>query len=153
MVIPFLGLVVLIALESGVLGAGLPHLMILDADGLIQTKQRLQNRDPAFAPRFTKLKADAARALDIKPLSVIEKNLSPPSGDKHDYMLDFDGRYLGGENAPPYEWPIHACIFKARPDVMSICHTHSKWSSLFSILRGGLPPIHMSIRASKSPAI
>jgi len=58
-------------------------------------------------------------------------------------MLDFDGRYLGGQNAPPYEWPIHACIFKARRDVMSICHTHSKWSSLFSILRGGLPPIHM----------
>jgi len=94
MVIPFLGLVVLIALESGVLGAGLPHLMILDADGLIQTKQRLQNRDPAFAPTFTKLKADAARALDIKPLSVIEKNLSPPSGDKHDYM-----------SIAPYWWP------------------------------------------------
>jgi L-fuculose-phosphate aldolase len=58
-------------------------------------------------------------------------------------MLDFDGRYLGGQNAPPYEWPIHACIFKARPDVMSVCHTHSRWSSLFSVLRGGLPPIHM----------
>ena len=58
-------------------------------------------------------------------------------------MLDFDGRYLGGQNAPPYEWPIHACIYKARPDVMSVCHTHSKWSSLFSVLRGGLPPVHM----------
>ena len=43
-------------------------------------------------------------------------------------MLDFDGRYLGGQNSPPYEWPIHTCILKARPDVMSICHTHSKWS-------------------------
>jgi L-fuculose-phosphate aldolase len=58
-------------------------------------------------------------------------------------MLDFDGNYLGGEKAPPYEWPIHACIFKARPDVMSVCHTHSKWSSLFSMLKGGLRPIHM----------
>lgn len=58
-------------------------------------------------------------------------------------MLDLNGGYLGGQNAPPYEWPIHACIFKARPDVMSVCHTHSRWSSLFSILRGGLPPIHM----------
>jgi len=58
-------------------------------------------------------------------------------------MLDLDGRYLGGQNTPPYEWPIHACIFKARPEVMSVCHTHSKWSSLFSVLPGGLPPIHM----------
>src|SRR5262249_46891016 len=94
MVIPFLGLIVLIALESGALGAGLPRLLILDANGLIQTKQRLQNRDPAFAPAFTKLKADAGRALDIKPLSVTEKNLSPPSGDKHDYM-----------SIAPYWWP------------------------------------------------
>jgi len=58
-------------------------------------------------------------------------------------LLDFDGHYLGGDNAPPYEWPIHACILKARPEVASVCHTHSKWSSLFSVLKGGLPPVHM----------
>ena len=61
-------------------------------------------------------------------------------------MLDFDGRYLGGEKSPPYEWPIHACIMRARPDVMSVCHTHSKWSSLFSVLKGGLRPVHMYAR-------
>jgi ribulose-5-phosphate 4-epimerase/fuculose-1-phosphate aldolase len=58
-------------------------------------------------------------------------------------MLDFDGRYLGGEKSPPYEWPIHACIMRARPEVMSVCHTHSKWSSLFSVVNGGLRPVHM----------
>jgi len=58
-------------------------------------------------------------------------------------MLDFDGRYLGGEKSPPYEWPIHACIMRARPEVMSVCHTHSKWSSLFSVVKGGLRPLHM----------
>jgi L-ribulose-5-phosphate 4-epimerase len=58
-------------------------------------------------------------------------------------ILDFDGRYRGGEKSPPYEWPIHACIMRARPDVMSVCHTHSKWSSLFSVLKGGLRPVHM----------
>jgi len=58
-------------------------------------------------------------------------------------LLNFDGNYLGGVESPPYEWPIHACIMRARPDVMSVCHTHSKWSSLFSVLKGGLRPIHM----------
>jgi ribulose-5-phosphate 4-epimerase/fuculose-1-phosphate aldolase len=58
-------------------------------------------------------------------------------------MLDLNGKFLGGQNVPPYEWPIHACILNARPDVMSVCHTHSKWSSLFSILKGGLRPVHM----------
>ena len=58
-------------------------------------------------------------------------------------ILDFDGHYLGGKKSPPYEWSIHACIMRARPDVMSVCHTHSKWSSLFSVLKGGLRPVHM----------
>jgi ribulose-5-phosphate 4-epimerase/fuculose-1-phosphate aldolase len=63
-------------------------------------------------------------------------------------MLDFDGRYLGGEKSPPYEWPIHACIMRARPEVMSVCHTHSKWSSLFSVVKGGLRPVHMYAKFS-----
>ena len=58
-------------------------------------------------------------------------------------MLDLEGHYLGGDKASPYEWPIHAGIMRARPDVMSVCHTHSKWSALFSVLKGGLRPIHM----------
>ena len=58
-------------------------------------------------------------------------------------MLDLDGHYLGGDKAAPYEWPIHARILRARPDVSSVCHTHSKWSALFSVLKGGLRPIHM----------
>jgi len=58
-------------------------------------------------------------------------------------MLDLDGRYLGGDKSSPYEWPIHARIMRARPEVMSVCHTHSKWSALFSVLKGGLRPIHI----------
>jgi ribulose-5-phosphate 4-epimerase/fuculose-1-phosphate aldolase len=61
-------------------------------------------------------------------------------------MLDLNGKFLGGMNTPPYEWPIHACILKARPEVMSVCHTHSKWSALFSVLKGGLRPMHMYAR-------
>src|SRR5437867_12066086 len=47
-------------------------------------------------------------------------------------MQDFAGKYLGGAETPPNEWPIHACVFKARPDVKSVAHTHSVWSTLFS---------------------
>jgi ribulose-5-phosphate 4-epimerase/fuculose-1-phosphate aldolase len=58
-------------------------------------------------------------------------------------LLDLDGNYLGGAQPAPYEWPIHACIMKARSDVNSVCHTHSKWSALFSVLKKGLRPAHM----------
>jgi len=58
-------------------------------------------------------------------------------------MLDLEGNYLGGDKASPYEWPIHARIMRARPEVMSVAHTHSRWSALFSVIKGGLRPIHM----------
>ncbi|OGQ78981.1 MAG: hypothetical protein A3F90_07010 [Deltaproteobacteria bacterium RIFCSPLOWO2_12_FULL_60_19] len=57
-------------------------------------------------------------------------------------MLDFDGKYLGGAEPPPNEWPIHACVLKARPDVLGVCHTHSVWSTLFSVLPVKLRPLH-----------
>jgi ribulose-5-phosphate 4-epimerase/fuculose-1-phosphate aldolase len=57
-------------------------------------------------------------------------------------MQDFDGNYLGGAQTPPNEWPIHACILKARPDVMAVSHTHSKWSTIFSVLPVKLKPMH-----------
>ena len=58
-------------------------------------------------------------------------------------LLDLDGNFLGGAKPAPYEWPIHACIMRARPDVMSVCHTHCKWSALFSVLKKALRPAHM----------
>jgi ribulose-5-phosphate 4-epimerase/fuculose-1-phosphate aldolase len=57
-------------------------------------------------------------------------------------MLDLDGHYLGGARTPPNEWPIHASILHARPDVQSVCHTHSVWSTLFSVLPIKLRPLH-----------
>ena len=57
-------------------------------------------------------------------------------------MQDFDGNYLGGAETPSNEWPIHACILKARADVESVAHTHSKWSTIFSVLPIKLKPMH-----------
>ena len=57
-------------------------------------------------------------------------------------LMDCDGKYLGGAKTPPNEWPIHACVYKARPDVMSIAHTHSIWSTLFSVLPTKMKPLH-----------
>jgi len=89
-----LAVIVVVVIESRSMAAGLPHLLILDANGLIRTKERLQNRDPALDPALTKLKAEAERALNVKPPSVTEENLSPPTGDKHDYI-----------SIAPYWWP------------------------------------------------
>jgi L-fuculose-phosphate aldolase len=57
-------------------------------------------------------------------------------------MQDLDGNYLGGIKEPPNEWPIHACILKARSEIVSVAHTHSKWSTIFSVLPIKLKPLH-----------
>ena len=70
-------------------------------------------------------------------------NISPGSVTRaHLIMQDFAGNYLDGATTPPNEWPIHACILKARPEILSVAHTHSKWSTIFSVLPVKLKPLH-----------
>src|SRR5262249_13633194 len=50
--------------------------------------------DPSKAEAWTTLKADADKALGVERFSVVDKGVTPPSGDKHDYM-----------SQAPYFWP------------------------------------------------
>ena len=42
--------------------------------------------EPFYATTYEILKAEADRLLDAQPLSVMMKEKTPASGDKHDYM-------------------------------------------------------------------
>ena len=57
-------------------------------------KKRIQNNDASLATALKRLRRDADRALESESFSVTRKELSPPSGDKHDYM-----------SIAPYWWP------------------------------------------------
>jgi len=45
------------------------------------------------------------------------------------------------ENAPSFELPVHVAVYRARPEVNAIIHTHAPFSTILSVLRIGLPPI------------
>lgn len=45
------------------------------------------------------------------------------------------------ENAPSFELPMHVAVYRARPDVNAIFHTHAIYSTVMSINRISLPPI------------
>jgi L-fuculose-phosphate aldolase len=47
-------------------------------------------------------------------------------------LIDFAGRQLEQPGQCHSEWPIHAEIMKARPDVNVVGHTHAYYSVLFS---------------------
>jgi hypothetical protein len=72
----------------------LSRVFIIDGRQLAETKRRIKSGDQTFAAALTKLEKDAGRAMQQKPLSVVTKAVTPPSGDKHDYM-----------SQAPYFWP------------------------------------------------
>jgi L-fuculose-phosphate aldolase len=43
--------------------------------------------------------------------------------------------------SPSYEMPMHLVIYRERPDVRAIVHTHAPFISTLSVLRRPLPPV------------
>lgn len=47
--------------------------------------------------------------------------------------VDLDGRLVEGSDKPPLEFHIHSEIYRARPDVNAVMHTHPKWSTFLTM--------------------
>lgn len=71
-----------------------PKVFLMDGKRLLQTKRRIAAGDASLRSALSKLLKDAESALDDGPFSVMDKTLTPPSGDKHDFM-----------SFGPYWWP------------------------------------------------
>ena len=56
-------------------------------------------------------------------------------------VIDEDGNLLDGQGTVPLEWAIHARVYRARPDVHSIVHSHSPMSRAFSISTQPILPV------------
>lgn len=78
---------------------GSPRVFLLDGRSLLEVKRRLPAGDPSLRPAFDRLGRDAKEALEFKPVSVMDKSVVPPSGDKHDYMSQ--GSYWWPDPAKP----------------------------------------------------
>jgi L-fuculose-phosphate aldolase len=47
--------------------------------------------------------------------------------------VDLDGNLVEGTAKPPLEFHIHSEIYRARPDVNCVMHTHPKWSTFLTM--------------------
>ena len=65
---------------------GRPRVFILDADALVRAKERIAAGDESLQPALRALLDRADAALKEGPYSVMDKEIVPPSGDKHDYI-------------------------------------------------------------------
>lgn len=48
--------------------------------------------------------------------------------------VDLDGQPIDGRNIkPPLEFPIHAEVYRARPEINAVFHTHPQWSTYLTM--------------------
>lgn len=69
-----------------------PRVFCMSAEGL--AKAKAASHGETLRPAVERLRREAAGALKAGPFSVLDNDLLPPSGDKHDYM-----------SFGPYWWP------------------------------------------------
>lgn len=79
---------------AGTAMAAAPKVYTLDGAYLEIAKQRLATNDASVKPAYDALIVKADGALKAQPEAVTKKGLTPPSGDKHDYI-----------SMGPYWWP------------------------------------------------
>jgi alginate lyase len=71
-----------------------PRVFLLDPAQMAAVRARVAGGDAELTPAVSALERDAKAALGAGPFTVASKAVTPPSGDKHDYM-----------SQAPYFWP------------------------------------------------
>jgi ribulose-5-phosphate 4-epimerase/fuculose-1-phosphate aldolase len=80
----------------------------------------------------------------IKPRHSMSVHGMGDLGPEQMVVIDLEGKQLEGDDPPPGERFIHTEIYKARPDVMGVVHTHQTMSTIFGIVsRPILPILHV----------
>jgi L-fuculose-phosphate aldolase len=68
------------------------------------------------------------------------------AGPKDICTVGFDGKRIAGQGPIPSETPIHAAVYRHRPDVGSVIHCHARYSILVGLLDVGLIPFNREAR-------
>lgn len=50
-----------------------------------------------------------------------------------------------GRHRPSSEWQLHAAVYRARPEMQAVVHTHSPRATALSCARRGIPPFHYMV--------
>ena len=71
----------------------------------------------------------------IKPSGVTFPNLTP----ENMVVVDIDGKIVEGDYKASSDTASHCYIYRHRPDVFGVVHTHSRYATAFAVLGRGIP--------------
>ncbi|HZD73144.1 MAG TPA: class II aldolase/adducin family protein [Actinomycetota bacterium] len=101
----------------------------LERAGLVQgTSGNLSARDPGGG------------TVAITPSAVPYRRIHPA-----DVPLVGPGGVEEGPHRPSSELAMHLAVYRARPDVAAVVHTHSPWATAWAVLGREIPAVHYVI--------
>jgi L-fuculose-phosphate aldolase len=56
--------------------------------------------------------------------------------------VDLNGNLVDGSARPPLEFHIHSEVYRARPDVNAVMHTHPQWSTFLTMAGVTFKPVY-----------
>ncbi len=77
------------------------------------------------------------KGLLITPSSVRYEEMRPEDV----VLVGMDGSLIEGDRNPSVETPTHLAVYRARPDVAAVVHSHPVHATALAVLRKPLPPI------------
>lgn len=87
-------------------------------------------------------------------IAITPTNIPYPQIAAADVVIcDLRGQVLDGERRPSSETPFHTAIYRARPDVGAVVHTHSPYATALAIMRRPIPAVHYVIASFGVPEI
>ncbi len=105
----------------------------LPKQGLVTwTSGNVSGRDPATG--YVVIKPSGVRYEDLTPESLV--------------VVDLDGRVIEGSLRPSVDTATHLYVYRHRPDVGGMVHTHSPYTTSFALL--GQPiPVYLTAMADE----
>jgi len=93
------------------------------------TSGNVSARDPSTG--FVVIKPSGIRYEDLTPESMV--------------VVDLDGKVVEGRNKPSSDTFAHVFVYRHRPDVNGVVHTHSTFATAWAAVGRPIPPILTAI--------
>ena len=67
-------------------------------------------------------------------------------------IIDFSQRRIEGACDPSIETPLHLTVYRERPDVNAVVHTHPPFASIFAVLNEPVPALFDEVAVAIGPS-
>lgn len=98
--------------------AQVPAIYLTDANNVVELKNKVRENDKTVVPLLDRLKKKADALLNMKPVSVMDKEFTPASGSKHDYMSQ--APYFWYDSSKPKGLPYMRKDGQRNPEINKI---------------------------------